>query len=95
MDSTFFKNLTIESLALTVLENLNKISRACKTVYKDEKPLTSGTDELSELYKQFKPSVFFYLATRTVHLAFLTTAWATLPSSGLISVSPSPPMTMV
>jgi hypothetical protein len=44
----------LESHALIVLDKLDEISRACKTVYEDEEPLTLGISELSKLCKKLK-----------------------------------------
>ncbi len=44
----------LESHALIVLNNLNKISKSCKAAYEDEKPWASGINELSKLYKKLK-----------------------------------------
>jgi len=44
----------LESHALTVLNQLDEISRACETVFEDEEPLTSGINELFKLRKKLK-----------------------------------------
>lgn len=44
----------LESPALIIMDQLNEISRACKTMYEDEEPLTLGINELSKFRKKLK-----------------------------------------
>ena len=44
----------LESHALLIMDQLDEISKACKTVYEDEEPLTLGINELSKFRKKLK-----------------------------------------
>lgn len=44
----------LESPAILIMDQLDEISRACKTVYEDEEPLTLGLNELSKFRKELK-----------------------------------------
>ena len=44
----------LESHALIVMDQLDEISKDCKTVYEDEEPLTLGINELSKFRKKLK-----------------------------------------
>ena len=44
----------LESHALLIMDQLDKISKTCKTVYEDEEPLTLGLNELSKFRKKLK-----------------------------------------
>lgn len=44
----------LESPAILIMDQLDEISKACKTVYEDEEPLTLGLNELSKFRKKLK-----------------------------------------